>query len=277
MSVLPAPSMQMARTLNVTLEDLPAMTAFQLFQTQLDSSTEAAVDAMKRLGVVALAMGKDDATTKLLPYLVNLSSKHHDELLLILGQELPHVIELVGPKRLTDFLPLLERLAAVEETVVREQAVVVMQLVCKIAKENSGEPAPYVGVAKRLAGADWFTAKVSVCGMVAGILELSHDSSGSSVLASELLPVFKELCTDETPMVRRAAAKSFGSVMKQAGTPHKDFFTHLPPLVHDEQDSVRLLAVATLAQTGTAFGEDPTWTCQHWLPLLKDGSTDMSW
>jgi hypothetical protein len=38
-----------------------------------------------------------------------------------------------------------------------------------------------------------------------------------------------------------------------------------------------LLAVAALAQAGPSYGEHPTWTVQNWLPVLKDGSTDMSW
>jgi len=317
MSVLPAPSMQLARSLpSVSLDELPALTAFQLFTMQLESnSTEAAVDAMKRLSVVALAMGRDEVLAELVPYLTPLANQQPDELLLILGQELPSVIQLVtnhySPSHtscVVDFLPLLERLAAVEETVVRDQAVVVLQTICHYDPNQDAsstpsaapslETGPFVAMAKRLAGADWFTAKVSVCGMMPAILSLSTtmvpdphvdpESSSissdpvvlsSSTLAAELLPVYKELCTDDTPMVRRAAAKQLGAVLKQAGwTPGADFaVATLPALVHDEQDSVRLLAVATLAHTGRDFGKHPTWTVQHWLPLLKDGSTDMSW
>ena len=48
-------------------------------------------------------------------------------------------------------------------------------------------------------------------------------------------------------------------------------------LQRQEQDSVRLLAVASLANAGSSFGEHAAWTTQYWLPIVKDGSTDMSW
>ena len=71
MSVLPTPSIQLARSLAAPAEDLSSMDAFELFQHQLESgSAEAAVDAMKRLPVVAVAMGEAaaHAATGALPH-----------------------------------------------------------------------------------------------------------------------------------------------------------------------------------------------------------------
>jgi serine/threonine-protein phosphatase 2A regulatory subunit A len=169
---------------------------------------------------------------------------------------------------------MLERLAAIEETVVRDQGVTVLTAVCDMVIRQKGEKtvdvAAWVGLAKRLAAADWFTAKVSACGVLAPMFSLTGDE--------DLLHTYKELTTDETPMVRRAAAKYLGKVLHAAGWQHKDLVVAaLPALIRDEQDSVRLLAVAALAEAGPSYGEHCQWTIQNWLPLLKDGCTDMSW
>jgi len=156
---------------------------------------------------------------------------------------------------------------------------------------------PWMGLTKRLGAADWFTAKVSAAGVVAPVFALctakgrtgkmmkSMDEDAATSSSStyydqqlELLSLYKDLCSDDTPMVRRAAAKHLGSILAAAGWSHRDFCAAtLPALCHDEQDSVRQLAVAALANAGKSFGKHPQWTCQFWMPIVKDGSTDMSW
>lgn len=352
------------------LEALNTMTAFDLFRIQLESgSTEAATDSMKRLGVVCQAIGPDDTQNTVLPYLTQLVLQQatptpqvppspapgatdasavttpgasgsqaesplpnvllSDELLLLLGQQILEVnAVLTGQQDL--FLPLLERLASVEETVVRDQAVVALNALCEqkavaVAAQSYSVSTPpdnyynislWMALLKRLASADWFTSKVSACGIVAAIFALVNASSRSTSSAAStsgidgdnttesssanlgastetnvatpqqiqyydsLLSTFKELCTDETPMVRRAAAKNFGLVLKQAGWNHREFGAALlgPVLCRDEQDSVRLLAVSSLKDAGPVFGRtNPQWTIKYWLPIVRDGSTDMSW
>ena len=309
----------MARSLHALQpEQLNEMSALELFQQQLESgSVEATVDAMKRLGVVAFLCGPTAVEQQLLPYLTQMvlqpSSSSasspvepsassatstasatpsapanvpiSDELLLVLGQQLPAVAQVLkDPNKVPEYLPLLERLAGTEETVVRDQAVIVLQELCRRSATAETPDAVravplWMGLVKRLAGADWFTAKVSCAGVVPsvfGLVKAAHPESASQQY--ELLALYKELCQDDTPMVRRAAARYLGSCVQQAGWGQRDFgAVQVALLAHDEQDSVRLLAVAALAQAGREFGEHPTWTVQHWLPVLKDGSTDMSW
>jgi serine/threonine-protein phosphatase 2A regulatory subunit A len=324
LSLMPSPSIQLARSLpTVSVDALANMSAYDLFQKQLESgSTEAAMDAMKRLGVVAKTMGAEQCRTVLVPYLTALAQAQPppvDELLLVLGQELPTVCRLVSVPE--DFLPMLERLAAVEETVVREQAVVVIVELAKTAgglnSQTTGPctvstasgadgtsssstttgtattgPTPsaaapvWMAMIKRLTAADWFTPKVSAAGIIASLFNLVPPTD-----YTELLNLYKELCVDETPMVRRAAAKHLGSVLAVNSNSslnsnrnaahqqqHKDFCLHvLPRLAADEQDSVRRLAVAAIGEAGPSYGENTAWTAQHWLGLVKDGATDMSW
>ena len=268
---------------SLDVDRIQNMTAMELFQTQLSSSSaEAHTDALKRLSVVAVSLGKEKARKELIPFLLDLGmgnsspQAQSDEVLLILGQEIIPVAQWICTESLPEWLPLLERLATAEETVVRDQAVVCFQEFASLDPKMNVQP--WVAICKRLAGADWFTPKVSACGVTAATLQLEKAP------VAELLALYSDLSSDETPMVRRAAAKYIGKVLEKAGpsaiittTPNSSSL-NLQPLCRDEQDSVRLLAVGALSQVGPAFGEANTaWTAQNWLPLVKEGSTDMSW
>ena len=112
-SILPAPSIQLARSLQaLTVEEVSSMSAYDLFQKQLESgSAEAATDAMKRLSVVAVSLGVPATKTNLLPYLMNFVQSQptpSDELLLLMGQELVKVVTFCGPNTPAEhFIPIL--------------------------------------------------------------------------------------------------------------------------------------------------------------------------
>jgi len=266
----PTPSLTMVRSLPQGVDELNSMGPLELFQSQLEhGSTEAKVDAMKRLSVVAFALGPDKTQSELLPYLTNVATKqppHEDELLLLMASQ----IQLLIPNLLNTnlqtlpLLPILERLATMEETVVREEAV---KAVNHLAP-NVTDMGQLVAMAKRLVTADWFTAKVSAAGMCPKLYQVTQED--------ELRFLYRDLCVDDTPMVRRAAALHFGKFLAQLPLEQvQELQPILEQLCNDEQDSVRLLAVACLADLGPKF--PPEWTTQALLPIVKQGSTDMSW
>mmetsp|Transcript_16340 Transcript_16340/g.11513 ORF Transcript_16340/g.11513 Transcript_16340/m.11513 type:complete len:111 (+) Transcript_16340:66-398(+) len=78
------------------------------------------VNAIHRLKTVVLSIGIEDTNKKLLPYLETLIKEEDDEVLFAIAEELGSLWELNPIK--TSFLPLLESLAKMDETVVREQA-----------------------------------------------------------------------------------------------------------------------------------------------------------
>jgi serine/threonine-protein phosphatase 2A regulatory subunit A len=257
------------------------MGPFDLYKTQMDDgNTEAKVDGMKRLPVVAYAMGSAKTQSELLPYLQTTALKQppiEDELLLLMAKQLETFVPalLSTPKQILELLPIVESLGTVEETVVRDQAVTLMNHLCTHLKPNAPLDAPLVSslvsMAKRLGGADWFTAKVSCAGMLPELYALTQHADISSL--------YKELCVDETPMVRRAASQHIGKLMKHLGTKEKasELIPVLQQLSKDEQDSVRMLAVASMSHVGDTYSSDPEWTKEFLLPLVKDASTDMSW
>ena len=58
---------------------------------------------------------------------------------------------------------------------------------------------------RRLARGDWFTSRTSACALFATAYPLVDEES-----QTEMRGLFKDLATDDTPMVRRAAAKALG-------------------------------------------------------------------
>jgi hypothetical protein len=295
-SLMPSPNMPMARSLAPFHEGLPTMSAFELWKTQIESENqEAAVDAMKRLSCVAICMAENSTASSgsnsnnaqmMLTYLNTWvqTEQPADELLLLLGKELPLVLSVVNNSNNKNnkannkdhhatTVSLLEKLASIEETVVRDQAVTVMNT---LIESHEYDNTAFLALFKRLASADWFTGRVSAAGLAGALLQVF---ASDMAIQHEILNMYKDLSnTDQTPMVRRAAAKHLGSVLTHAGWPHRDACNWiLQTLASTEQDSIRMLAIGSLGSAGETWKDHPQWTAQNWLPLLKEGATDLSW
>ena len=294
-----APSLALARSLPLPTDALPTISPLDLFTTQIGTfSSEARVDAMRRLSVVAAAMGPDDALSTLLPYLatnVAMNEEEEDEVLLLLADQLGNLVPgLIPGSRALPVLPLLERIAGVEETVVREKAVESINKIVPclsyqvgvgpagdvvagsggaagagsagagassaggdesdaIMADADGEgsasaqqqqqpshtqtPTLLLSMAKRLSGADWFTAKVSAAGVLPIIYRYFTDLRNAQAEAGltgsdttggdddvpgprpadahrELRALYRELSQDDAPMVRRSAARHLAAFVE---------------------------------------------------------------
>jgi serine/threonine-protein phosphatase 2A regulatory subunit A len=270
----PTPSLTMVRSLPQGVDELTNMGPLELFSSQMEhGSTEAKVDAMKRLSTVAFALGVDVTLSDMVPYLQTVAMKqppHEDEILLIMAAQLQYLVPqlLSTSTQCLSLLPILERLATMEETVVREEAVKATNHICPYICDAE-HARSLSSMTKRLVAADWFTAKVSAAGICPTLYKTTHEE--------ELRFIYRDLCQDETPMVRRAAAQHLGSFLNLLTLDQcRELQPILEALCSDEQDSVRLLAVASLANMQEA-AFPPEWTTQALLPLLKQGSTDLSW
>jgi serine/threonine-protein phosphatase 2A regulatory subunit A len=267
----PTPSLTMARSLPQGVDELTKMGPLDLFQSQMEhGATEAKVDAMKRLSVVAYALGRDLTLSNLVPYLQTVVMKqppYEDEILLQLGSQLQLLVPqlLKNNVQIMPLLPIIERLAGMEETVVRDEAVKTMVHIAPHVSDHS----QLVSLTKRLVAADWFTAKVSAAGMCPTIYAVTKDD--------DLRFVYRDLCQDETPMVRRAAAMHLGKFLHNLPfLKIQELAPIIDQLCRDEQDSVRMLAVASFADIGPDKISSE-WSAQVLLPLVKQGSTDLSW
>lgn len=157
-------------------------------------------------------------------------------MLLALAEELGtgFVEYLGGPSYAHLLLGPLENLAAVEETCVREkvsctygntsigehqrrltlsffilgpQASESIAKIAEVLSESQIE-SYYIPLLKRLSGGDWFTSRTSAASLFSAIY--SKVATGTQ---DELRKIFGALCNDDTPMVRRAAARDLGVSM----------------------------------------------------------------
>ena len=160
---------------------------------------------------------------------------------------------------------------------------------------------------------DWFTSRASACGLISPCYQrvtpsvrqelrqyvqfplcrppFSHFSSFAICLLDfldflsktcDLHPcvacrVFKTLAGDDTPMVRRAAAMRLGELGKACEIEHirTDLLPLLGQLILDEQDSVRCLAVDSLADIVPLLPITDMET--HVMPSLRAALEDKSW
>lgn len=113
----------------------------------------------------------------------------------------------------TVFLPLLEKLAQSDETVVREQAARSLTIISESLSDADMQNV-FTPLVIRLASAEWFTGRVSSCGL------FYHSYSRSNAQKERLRKKFMELCQEDTPMIRRACASKLGAFATQLEKQH---------------------------------------------------------
>lgn len=180
------------------------------------------LNAIHRVSTIALALGPDRAREELIPFFQE-SIDDEDEVLLALAEELgKNFDEYVGGRKFAHvLLGPLENLAAVEETLVRDkvclhstlllfyclrfiQATETITKVAGILSQQQIE-AYYIPLLTRLTKGDWFTSRTSSAALYAPVY-----AKVSPQIKEDMRKAFAGLCSDDTPMVRRAAAKHLG-------------------------------------------------------------------
>lgn len=229
------------------------------------------VDAMKKLDTIALALGAQRTRDELIPFLTEVAQDDEDEVFAILAEQLGTFVPFVGGKKYaTLLLPSLEVLASTEETLVREKAVDSLNV---IAAELSEEQLlhDFVPLIETLATNEWFSSKVSACGLFKSVFVRIQDDK----FRKDLLSLFLQLIQDDTPMVRRAAGRNLPTLVDQL-TEHPELSTDdewdyissmFQRLVSDGQDSVKFLAVDVLISILKFFNKKEDFT--HSKDLLQ--------
>lgn len=130
----------------------------------------------------------------------------------------------------------------------------------------------FLPLLKRLSSAEWFTGRISACGLYAsGYAKCTEEQQ------AELRTAFAQLIQDDTPMVKRAAAKALADFSKELT--QQQLISHLLPLflrlTNDDQDTVRLLTVEDLVQIAKMVSQEEA--RQYLLAPLKSLGQDRSW
>ncbi|KAH7911197.1 armadillo-type protein [Hygrophoropsis aurantiaca] len=230
------------------------------------------LNAIHSIPTIALALGSDRAREELVPFLQD-SVDDEDEVLLALAEELGRNFEeYIGGKQYAHvLLGPLENLSAVEETLVRDKAA---ESIAKIAAVLSSAQVEefYIPLLKRLSQGEWFTSRTSSAALYPPVY-----SKVSLPVQEDLRKGFAALGADDTPMVRRAAAKWLGPFVKNLSKQHvlSDGLPIYRRLQSDDQDSVRLLTVEdliTIAQQLT-----PLEVKEQLLKQINHSISDKSW
>ncbi|KAF4932031.1 Protein phosphatase PP2A regulatory subunit A [Colletotrichum viniferum] len=231
------------------------------------------LNAIHRLSTIALALGAERTREELIPFLDE-SVEDEDEVLVALSGELGNFIEYVGgPQWGHVLLSPLENLAAIEEPVVRDKAVESLNKICEELSSQQVEEY-FIPLTVRLSKADWFTSKISGCG-----LYTTPYKKVSPGVQEELRKQFGQLVHDETPMVRRQAATNLSKFVKEmpAAVVVEEMIPLFQHLAQDDQDSVRLLTVEILISIAEVVPKEQQSSHGVLLTSLRNLIEDKSW
>ncbi|XP_072125793.1 serine/threonine-protein phosphatase 2A 65 kDa regulatory subunit A beta isoform-like [Mobula birostris] len=240
-------------------------------EVSLINELRSRLNNIKQLSTIALALGVEHTRNELLPLLTD-TIFDEDEALLALAEQLGSFTVLVGgPEYVHCLLPPLENLATVEKSVVRNKAIDSLRA---ISHEHS--PADlevhFVPLVKRLTCGDWFTSRTSAC----SLFSVCYPRV-SSCVKTELRQLFHSLCSDDTPVVRQAAASKLGEFAKVVELEFlkSDIIPLFTSLASDEQDSVRLLAVEACVSIAQLLPQEDLEALV--MPTLRQAVDDESW
>lgn len=231
------------------------------------------LNAIHRLSTIALALGHERTRDELIPFLDE-SVEDEDEVLVALSEELGSFIDYVGGGEWGHvLLSPLENLAGIEEPVVRDKAVESLNKICMQLSQQQIEEY-FIPLTIRLSKADWFTSKVSGCG-----LYTIPYSRVSLPIQEQLRGQFGNLVHDETPMVRRQAATHLAKFVKEmpATIVIEEMIPLFQHLASDDQDSVRLLTVDVLISIAEVVPKDTQSSHGVLLTSLRNLIGDKSW
>lgn len=211
------------------------------------------LNSIERLQAIALALGEERTRLELLPFLM----ENHDDddvILLALAAQLNggFVKVIGGPRYAQCMLPILETLAAVDETVVRAKASDSMIEVGSVMDEDDFR-SQFLPVMRSLMKKEW-TARVSATSLLRLVYEKSNKDEEVKKLVRDW---FLDLSKDETPMVRRAAAQAFSKLVAviEPDVMERELLPVFKELTEDDQDSVRLISVESCGALAKVLGK----------------------
>jgi serine/threonine-protein phosphatase 2A regulatory subunit A len=248
------------------------MSVEQLSDDLADPSRENRKAAARRIGSVCAAIGADGVQRELVPFLEG-KIDDDDEILLIMAEELGNCVTVFsGSDGALCLLKPLEALCHVEETVVRDAAVVAT---CKViaALPDAVASAQPTEMVMHLATGDWFTKKVSACGLLATAYGCASPEGQVELLDTYVT----NLCADDAPMVRRAAAKQLGFVAAKVGISNvlAKILPAYEKLCIKDTDSVRVLAMSQTSALAKLLNHEQL--SQTLLRIIDDCHRDRSW
>ena len=214
-----------------------------LLKEELDNDdTQIKVNAIHRLPIVLAVLPKDKIISELIPFIQKILPSEEDEVLLAVAEELPGFKPFIDDKHVSNILPLFEFLFGCEETVVRDSAVNGMKKVIASLSDEQVQKdiIPFV---TNISTQDAFQWKVSACCLI----RTCYPKAGKD--KEKLRTLYFKFCEDETPIIKRTAAKEFGALCLAIEKEHVNS-TMIPyyKKFMTDNDSVRVTILPSLVQ-----------------------------
>ena len=261
----------------MTTETEEEFDALEFFKSEIRSEDiSVRIECISRLDLIANALGPAVALSSLVPLIFEcvkgVFCSDDDEVLLAFARYIPLLCrflpEETGPVALVQ---ILESLAGQDETVIREAAVKSLGVIaeeCKAVCKQACLPALI-----RLFKADWFSLKLSACGLAHFVYPQVPDESKAQIRG-----LYIACANDETPMVRRSAAFHLFEMIKVTEKPFviSELIPVFENLAHDEtQEAVRSSCVA--ASEALCSRLDEAEMTVHVRDTVASLATDKSW
>ena len=227
------------------------------------------LNSVQQLEHIALALGPARTRSELIPFLLE-SADEDDTVLGATAEKLGLLVDAVGGAEFAWFLVRpLEDLLMLEEASVREKALAsIRQVMSRMPTKDVEEHCAQLVF--RLSSNDWFVARVAACSLIP---DVAHRA-----FSEELLRVFIELSSDDTPMVRRAVIAAIPTMAKETpSAKQRDLLDALRRLARDDQDSVRILTIPSAMALARDVFPNPQECFNALFPEIRSCVDDASW
>jgi serine/threonine-protein phosphatase 2A regulatory subunit A len=192
-----------------------------------------------------MLLGAERTSEELVPMLTELIDKIdvNPELMMNLAEQLGNLTELLNTSdSASTLLEPLEIMVGNDDSVVRDKAVASLMKVGKVLSLNDLKE-KYLPLLKRQRKGDQFSMRISACDLYADIYERLTDADQKAMVRKKITKLSK----DDTPMVRRAAARCIPIICKHIEPTYaKDFLLPITQaLLEDQNDSVKIYAATS--------------------------------
>ncbi|CAD8092055.1 unnamed protein product [Paramecium sonneborni] len=195
------------------------------------------INAVTKIVSIAQILGPTRTCSELIPYLIDIIEEqdNEDEFLIKLAQELVNLKPHTGSNTHLLNAPL-EILSSMEEPLVREKAVESLLLLADDMPDSFFEN-HFFQIVQQLGQWDNFPSRISAASLFP--LTYNHVSFEKKAILWEL---YKQLCGDDTPMVRRVCAGVLSDLAKMRCQPQQ-LLALWETLLKDPADSVKIKAI----------------------------------
>jgi len=269
-----------------------------------DNTAEVRVNAVTNLPLIASALGAARVAEELIPFLngeIGLPSSegnskdsplaNDDEFLFNMAKQYAGLRDYIKEDKIIILIKPLVHLAQQEETVIRDQAI---KSLSDISQEKPHlVRAQVYEELKDMVKKPEFTTRVSACALFATVYKIHNKAAQTSATADEFAKVradlcksYKEMCFDDTPMVRRASANNLQDFVKELELEDLMggvFLEAYKSLAKEEtQDTIKVNVVNTTIEMARKLKDmDPQSgqekNKEHTVPIIQELSKDRSW